>query len=253
MRKPIIAGNWKMHKLIGESVALAAAIREALGGIEEAMSVIAPPFTALGGVAEVLKGSDIRLCGQNLHEAPGGQGAFTGEISASMLLDAGCSHVIIGHSERRTLFSESDSRINAKMKTALQYGLTPIFCLGETLAQREANETFPVIENQLKEGLINIAANDIGRVVIAYEPVWAIGTGKTASPAQAEEVHLFIRGFIENQYGKELAEKIPVLYGGSVNPGNIRELMSRENIDGALVGGASLDAESFSRLVRYKF
>ncbi|MDZ4163800.1 MAG: triose-phosphate isomerase [Smithellaceae bacterium] len=253
MRTPVIAGNWKMHKSIGESVELAAAIRTAVEGTDEVTTVIAPPFTALRSVAEALKGSNIRLSGQNLHEEPRGQGAFTGEISAEMLLDAGCSHVIIGHSERRALFAETDSRINAKMKAALQYGLLPIFCVGETLAQREGNETFPVIETQLKEGLKNIAANDIGRAVIAYEPVWAIGTGKTASPAQAEEVHLYIRGFIEGQYGKESAEKIPILYGGSVNPGNIRDLMSRENIDGALVGGASLDPESFSKIVRYNF
>ncbi|MDI6727169.1 MAG: triose-phosphate isomerase, partial [Smithellaceae bacterium] len=233
MRKPVIAGNWKMHKRIGESVELAAAISEAVGGTEEVTTIIAPPFTALRSVAEALKGSNIRLSGQNLHEAPQGQGAFTGEISAEMLLDAGCSHVIIGHSERRTLFAETDGRINAKIKTAIQYGMAPIFCLGETLAQREGNKAFPVIETQLKEGLKNISANDIGRVVIAYEPVWAIGTGKTASPAQAEEVHLHIRGFIEDQYGKESAEKILIIYGGSVNPGNIRTLMSQENIDGA--------------------
>lgn len=251
MRKPVIAGNWKMNKLIGGSVELASALRESLKNSEGVTVIIAPPFTALNSVAEVIKGSPICLCAQNLHEAPAGKGAFTGEVSAEMLIDAGCSHVIVGHSERRHIFGETDSRINAKIVTAIRYGLTPIFCIGETLGEREGNETFRVIESQLNEGLKNISADDIGRVVIAYEPVWAIGTGKTASPAQAEEVHLFIRRFIAAGYGAAVAESIPIIYGGSVNEGNISELMARENIDGALVGGASLDPASFTKIVKY--
>ncbi len=251
MRKPIIAGNWKMNRRIGESVELALALREYLINYEGVTVIIAPPFTALKSVAEVIKGSPICLSAQNVHEAPEGKGAFTGEISADMLTDAGCSHVIVGHSERRIIFGETDHRINAKVKTGICYGLTPIFCIGETLAQREENETFMVIESQLIEGLKNISVDDISRLIIAYEPVWAIGTGKTASPAQAEEVHVFIRRFIAAKYGEATAGVIPVIYGGSVNSANIRELMAQENIDGALVGGASLDPSSFIKIVKY--
>lgn len=251
MRKPVIAGNWKMNKRIGESVELALALRERLKNCEGVTVIIAPPFTALKSVAEAISESPICLSAQNLHEAPEGKGAFTGEISADMLLDAGCSHVIVGHSERRHILGENDSRINAKVGTAIRYGLTPIFCIGETLAQREGNETLMVLESQLNEGLKNLPVDDIARVVIAYEPVWAIGTGKTASPAQAEEVHVFIRRFIAAKYGAATAEITPIIYGGSVNPANISDLMAQENIDGALVGGASLDASSFTKIVKY--
>jgi triosephosphate isomerase len=247
--KPLIAGNWKMNKTIPDAVAFASQLKNLLAGTDDREVVIAPPFTALSSVAEVLKASNIRLSAQNLSDKA--LGAYTGEISALMLADTGCEYVIIGHSERRALFSEKDAVINAKIRIALASGLKPIFCIGETLAERERNITFRIIEEQIKEGLNNLNPGDIRRLVIAYEPVWAIGTGKTASPEQAQEVHASIRDLMAGAYGKDVASDIPVIYGGSVNPQNIHDLMAERDIDGALVGGASLEVESFVKIVKF--
>jgi triosephosphate isomerase len=249
MMKPFIAGNWKMNKTIPDAVVFASQLRNLLAGTDDREVVLAPPFTALPSVAEVLKGSNIRLSAQNLSDKA--EGAYTGEISALMLADAGCEYVIIGHSERRALFSEKNSVINAKVRIALSSGLKPIFCIGETLDERERDITFRIIEEQIKEGLNNLKTDDIRRLVIAYEPVWAIGTGKTASPEQAQEVHAYIRDLMAGAYGKDVVSNIPVIYGGSVNPENIRYLMAERDIDGALVGGASLAVESFARIVKF--
>ncbi|MBM4315043.1 MAG: triose-phosphate isomerase [Deltaproteobacteria bacterium] len=247
MIRRVIAGNWKMNKTVAESVAFATRLRAAFDTPPGPEVIIAPPFTALRAVAEVIRGSFIALCAQNLHEAQ--KGAYTGEISAGMLLDAGCTCVIIGHSERRTLFGEGNDRINRKLQTALAAGLKPIFCVGESLRQREEDETETVIAHQLKEGLNNLTADDIGRLAIAYEPVWAIGTGKTASPEQAGKVHRFIREWIGHRCGAECAAAIAILYGGSVTPENIAGLMAQPEINGGLIGGASLDVDSFIRMI----
>ncbi len=249
MVKPVIAGNWKMNKTIAEAVAFATSLRAAYSAPPDREVIIAPPFTALRAVSDAIRGSSILLAAQNLHEAE--KGAYTGEISAGMLREAGCACVIVGHSERRTLFGEGDPLINRKLRTAITAGLKPIFCVGESLRQREEDETKTVIERQLKEGLNNFTANDIGCCVIAYEPVWAIGTGKTASPAQAEEVHRFIREWIAGRYGQEKAAAMAILYGGSVTPKNIADLMAQPDINGALVGGASLEVDSFIRIICY--
>jgi triosephosphate isomerase len=209
--------------------------------------VLAPPFTALAVVRKLIDGSGIQLAGQNIHFES--KGAWTGEISAAMLIDSGCEYVILGHSERRTYFHEDDALINKKIKAALKAGLHVIFCLGETLQQREGNETHGVIESQLKFGLEGLTDRDMESLVIAYEPVWAIGTGKTAAPQQAQEVHQFIRAFLETTFQKSTAESIRIQYGGSVNPGNSKILMAQKDIDGALVGSASLDAESFIAII----
>jgi len=251
MPKDVIAGNWKMNKTIGEAVQLASSLRDALAGRRDLPEIIiAPPFTALHAVSAVIAGSPVSLAAQNIHEAP--KGAFTGEISGEMLRDAGCSHVIIGHSERRNIFGETDKRINKKLFAALAAGLKPIFCVGETLQEREENRIEEVIGLQMKEGLNNLPEDAIRRVLLAYEPVWAIGTGKTASPAQAQEVHLFLRNWMTEKYGRDISDEMAILYGGSVTPQNIGSLMSERDINGALVGGASLDADSFVRIVEYK-
>ena len=247
MIRPVIAGNWKMNKTVEESVAFAVRLRAAYDAPPEPEVIIAPPFTALQAVANAIRGSFIRLAAQNLHEAE--KGAYTGEISGGMLREAGCTCVIIGHSERRTLFGEADDRINRKLRAALTAGLEPIFCVGELLLQREEGKTEAVIEHQLKEGLNNLTASDIGKSVIAYEPVWAIGTGKTASPEEAEEVHRFIREWIARRYGPESGAELAILYGGSVTPENIAGLLAQPDINGALVGGASLDVDSFIRII----
>jgi len=245
-RKPFIAGNWKMCKNVKEAVSLAKSLKSKLKGVKDKDILICPAFTALCCVYEEIKNSNIKLGAQNMYFED--EGAFTGEISASMLKDF-CEYVILGHSERRQFFNETDEVVNKKIKKALEHGLKPILCIGETLEQREKNETFNVIKKQLKESLKN--ENGIKNVVIAYEPIWAIGTGKTATPEQAEEVHLFIRKEIEKIYDKETSADIRILYGGSVKPDNIKDLMEKENIDGALVGGASLDADSFSKIVTF--
>jgi triosephosphate isomerase (TIM) len=249
MVRPVIAGNWKMNKTVAEAVAFTARLREAYGTPPDRKVIIAPPFTALQAVADAIQGSFILLAAQNLHEAE--KGAYTGEISGGMLREAGCDCVIVGHSERRTLFAESDERINRKLRASLTAGLEPIFCVGESLLQRGEGKMEAVIEHQLKEGLNNLTADDISKLLIAYEPVWAIGTGKTASPLQAEEVHCFIREWVTRRYGPECGAELAVLYGGSVTPKNIAELMAQPDINGVLVGGASLDVDSFIQLIGY--
>jgi triosephosphate isomerase len=249
MIRPVIAGNWKMNKGIADAVAFAVQLREAVESRPDREVIIAPPFTALTAVAAALQGSSLELAAQNLHEAD--KGAYTGEVSGAMLFETGCRYVIVGHSERRTLFGEGDDRINLKLRAALAAGLKPIFCVGESLRQREEGETQGIVERQLKEGLNNFAADAIGRLIVAYEPVWAIGTGRTATPDQAGEVHRFIRGWLARVYSREAAEAMPILYGGSVTPVNIVELMKQPDINGALVGGASLDFDSFVRIIGY--
>jgi len=250
MPRPLIAGNWKMHMTIGEAVTHARQLRERFSPPIDRDVMIAPPFTALRAVSEALSGSLIGLGAQNVSDEP--KGAFTGEISAGMLADAGCRYVIVGHSERRRLFGEDDALINRKLKAVLAAGLIPILCVGETLDQREAGAAFPVIEEQVNAGLKNLEAGDIGPCIVAYEPVWAIGTGRTATPDQAEEVHAFIRSRVSARFGETAAADLRILYGGSVTPENIDRLMECPSIDGALVGGASLSVESFSRIVRYR-
>jgi triosephosphate isomerase (TIM) len=250
MRRPIIVGNWKMHKTTAEAVALVKALSGSVAQVDGVDIGVAPPYTALMAVAEALRGSTIFVAAQNMHWEP--QGAFTGEISAAMLTDVGCTRVIIGHSERRQFFAETDMTVNRKLRAALTAQLDPILCIGETLDQREGNATFGVLEQQVRQGLADIAAEGMSRVVMAYEPIWAIGTGKTATPAQAQEVHAFIRGLLGELYGKALADDVRIQYGGSVNAGNIHALMSQPDVDGALVGGASLEASSFAQIVSFQ-
>jgi len=250
VRRPIIAGNWKMHCTSGEAVLLARELMERLASGVEPEVVIAPPYTALLAVKEALAGSSIALSGQNLHWES--HGAFTGEISASMLTDAGCSHVIIGHSERRSLFGETDTTVNRRVIAALAQGLTPIVCVGETLEQREAGATRDVVLGQVDGGLAGLDADAVAQLVLAYEPVWAIGTGHTASPEQAQEVHAWIRGRLVETAGPAVAAGMRILYGGSVKPANVSELMHKPDLDGALVGGASLKADSFEQIVRFE-
>jgi triosephosphate isomerase len=250
MRRAIIVGNWKMHKTTAEAVALVKALQASVAEVQDVDIGVAPPFTALMAVGEVLRGSAIFVAAQNMHWEP--QGAYTGEISAAMLTDVGCKRVIIGHSERRQYFAETDATVNRKLRAALNAQLDPILCVGETLEQREGNVTSEVLEQQLRQGLAEIPAEGMPRVVIAYEPVWAIGTGKTATPAQAQEVHAFIRGLLGTLYGKALADQVRIQYGGSVNAGNIHTLMTQPDVDGALVGGASLEASSFAQIVSFQ-
>lgn len=247
-RRPLIAGNWKMHLTIAEAESLAQAIVG--GGIPADRDVmLAPPHTALAAVNKVLQGSPVLLASQ--HSGWEKQGAFTGEISPVMLKDAGCSMAIIGHSERRHIFGETDQLINKRLTAALRHGLIPILCIGETLEEREANQTFKVLETQLRGGLTGVDSSEADKLVIAYEPVWAIGTGKTASEDQAQEVHAFLRTLLEKMYEKDIASQIRILYGGSVKPDNVDALMSRNDVDGALVGGAALQAESFIRIIHF--
>lgn len=247
MRKTIVAGNWKMNMNLVQAKALAEALKKAVGHNIDPAVLICPPFTAITEVALVLKDSEILIGGQNMHEAD--SGAFTGEVSGEMLLTSGCSHVILGHSERRILFSESDRLVNAKVKKALSVGLKPIVCVGEKLERREAGETEQVIEGHLNGSLDSLSVADMENVIIAYEPVWAIGTGKVASPEQAEEVHLFIRRYLADKYNQDIADNVTILYGGSVNATNAAGLFAKENIDGGLIGGASLKAEEFTAIV----
>ena len=249
MIKPIIAANWKMNKTVSEAIDFVNRMKKFVLGINDREVVIAPPFPALYPVGAVLKDSGMSLAAQNLGAYK--EGAYTGEISARMLVDVGCTHVIVGHSERRTLFGESNEIVNAKIGMALQFGMRPIVCIGETLQDREAGKTFDVIERQIKEGLNQVAVYDISQIIIAYEPVWAIGTGKTATTGQAGEAHAFIRQLMEELYGKGPAGGLPILYGGSVNPENIGKLMAQPDINGALVGGASQDVETFRKIVAF--
>ncbi len=250
MRKPIIAGNWKMHKTIAEATGLVAELAAAAAALDDVEVIVAPPFTALAGVAGALPaGSVLQVAGQNCYCEE--SGAFTGEVAPSMLVDAGCSHVILGHSERRKIFGEDDALINRKVHAALAAGLRVILCIGETLEEREQDRMYDVLRTQVSEGLKGLDGEQMARVVIAYEPVWAIGTGRTASSDQAEEAHSFVRGLIGGLFGQREAEAIRILYGGSVKPANIDGLMARENIDGALVGGASLQAGDFIRIMNF--
>ena len=249
-RIPVIAGNWKMNKTVGEAVDLVRQLKTLIEKVDGVEVIVAPPFTALHAVREESKGSLIRLAAQNLYWEE--KGAFTGEVSASMIREVGCEFVIIGHSERRQLFGETDESVNRRIRAALGQGLKPIFCIGETLKEREDEKTFPVIETQVKGGLKDLGEKEVLTIAVAYEPVWAIGTGKTATPQQAQEVHRFIRETLEKRYSKDVAEKIRIQYGGSVTPENIKGLMDQQDIDGALVGGASLKADSFARIVRFK-
>ena len=244
MRKWIVAGNWKMHNTIAESIALARAIKEGFSGSANGEVVVAPPFTALSAVGDALKGSAVRLAAQNMYSED--KGAFTGEISPLMLKDAGCAYVIIGHSERRKYFSETDDGVNAKVKKALAAGLKPIVCVGETDEERVQGVTQSVVGRQVRGALAGVEKLD--DVVIAYEPVWAIGTGKVATSAQAEEVHAFVRGLIRELFGAA-AEELRILYGGSVTKDNVAELAAMEDIDGALVGGASLKPDGFLGII----
>ena len=249
MPRPFIAGNWKMHKTISEALEFAGALARRFPPPQERDIVIAASFTALHALGQSLRTSAIQLSAQNVHWEE--QGAFTGEVSARMLSEAGCRYVIVGHSERRRLFGEQNREINLKIWAALTGGLKPILCVGETLEERGEEKTFSVVRKQLKEGLNNLTPDDIRRVIVAYEPVWAIGTGRTAAPAQAQEVHRFIRQLLEGLCGEDLTAAIPIIYGGSVTPGNIRELMAETDINGVLAGGASLDVESFSKILQF--
>jgi len=249
-RLPFMAGNWKMNKTVGEALDLVRELKAATSGIKDVEVAVAPPFTALYAVHKELEGSSIRLAAQNLYWEE--KGAFTGEVSPLMLKEVGCDYVIIGHSERRQFFGETDETVNRRIKAALAQGLKMIFCIGETLREREGGKTFSVIESQVEGGLKGLDDKKTRNMAIAYEPVWAIGTGKTATPEQAEEVHRFIRKKLEKLYSREVSEEIRIQYGGSVTPENIKGLMNQPNIDGALVGGASLKAETFSKIVRFK-
>ena len=249
MRKPVIAGNWKMFKTVSEAVNTAVALKPLVSNANHCEIVIAPVFTALKSVADRLEGSNINVAAQNISDQIK-HGAHTGEICGDMLKDAGCSHVIIGHSERRAMYGDSDAFINRKIQAALHFGLTPIFCVGETLEERDAGNEETVVASQLANGLQGIG--DLTKIIIAYEPVWAIGTGRTASPEQAQQMHASIRDWLKTNSGNEIASNLRILYGGSVKPENISELMNCADIDGALVGGASLEAESFARIVNYR-
>jgi len=246
-RVPLIAGNWKMHKTGNQAAEDAGKLKELVKQASNVEVMIAPTYTALFQVARAIEGSLIALGAQNLYWEP--QGAYTGEISAEMLKDVGCSQVIIGHSERRQFFGETDETVNRKIRAAVSVGLLPVFCVGETEAQRESGETFSVLDKQVRDGLKDFAFDDPAGLVVAYEPVWAIGTGKTATREQAQEAHAYIRSVLETLFGKPVAEGVRILYGGSVKPDNVKALMEMPDVDGALVGGASLDPETFSKLV----
>lgn len=250
MRKTIIAGNWKMYKTIGEAIELANGLKRGLFelGPDVIDIVLCPPFTALSEVAEVIAESNIKLGAQDCYWQD--EGAFTGEVSCKMIKDAGAGYVIIGHSERRQYFGETNETVNKKIGAALKSGLLPIVCVGETLAEREKNLTFHVLDDHIKNGLKNVSEEDMPKIVIAYEPVWAIGTGKTATSLQAEEAHSYIRGILVKMYNQEISSEVRIQYGGSVKPENIAELMKQPDVDGALVGGASLKIESFADIVK---
>ncbi len=247
-RKPIVAGNWKMNKTVAEALGLVQDVRELVGNVHDVEIVVAPPFTAIEPVHRALEASNIGVAGQNCHWES--SGAFTGEISAAMLKEAGCRYVIVGHSERRQYFGETDETVNRRARAVLREGLHPIICVGETLAEREANRTLQVVSTQLKGALAGISAQDALRTVIAYEPVWAIGTGRTATADQAQEVHAHIREILIEVYDRPTAYAVRIQYGGSVKADNAAELMSKPDVDGALVGGASLKATDFAAIVK---
>jgi len=247
-KRPFIAGNWKMHLSLSEARELAGEIVRTAGSLAEADMVVLPPFTALTETARVLTGSPVALGAQNLFWED--KGAFTGEVSGPMLSDAGCRYVVIGHSERRQYFGETNATVNKRIVAALRAGLRPIICIGETLSERESAKTWDVLGGQIDGGLAGAGADTFDHLILAYEPVWAIGTGRTATPAQAEESHAFIRARIEEKAGNEAAECAIILYGGSVKPANSYALFRERNIDGFLVGGASLEAFSFLEIVK---
>ena len=249
MRRAVIAGNWKMFKTVKEAIALVSELKKSLTEADDREIIVAPPFTSLFPLSEEIKGSVIKLSAQDCFWEK--EGAYTGQVSPLMLKDAGCSHVIIGHSERRQYFGETDETVNRKVRASIDAGLIPIMCIGEMLEEREEGETFAVLETQLRGGMQDIPVKETEGFIIAYEPVWAIGTGKTATPEQAEEVHAFIRGRLEKAHSRTVAQGIRILYGGSVKPENIDALMAKPDIDGALVGGASLKADSFSRICQF--
>ena len=247
MRTPLLAANWKMHKTAPEAVAFVTAFAPRVGAVTDADIVLAPPFTALGAVAEACRNTRIAVAGQNLHWAP--EGAFTGEISPGMLADAGATRVILGHSERRQLFGEDDALVARKTRAAIDAGLTPIVCVGETLDQREAGETPAVLARQIEGSLAGVTPAELAALVVAYEPVWAIGTGRTATPDQAQDAHAHIRRCLAGLGGAAAADACRLLYGGSVKPANAEAIAGQADVDGALVGGASLEPASFAEIV----
>jgi len=247
LRKPLIAGNWKMHKTVKESIEFALEFKERIGDVNDRDVVIAPPFVSLFPMFDILKDSNVKLSAQNMYFEE--QGAFTGEISPIMVEESGCKFVILGHSERRHIFGETDEIINKKVLSAVSHRLIPILCVGETLEDRENRRTFDIVGEQLARGLYGI--NFSADFVVAYEPVWAIGTGRTATPEIAEEVHGYLRNKITEIFGKDKGDNVRILYGGSVKPENVEGLMAMENIDGALVGGASLKVDSFEKIIKF--
>lgn len=246
--KPFLAGNWKMHKTIPEAVEMVKALKEESPQLTDAELVVIPPYTMLSEVKKVIEGSTIQLGAQNIFWEE--KGAFTGEVSPPMLKDAGCQYVTIGHSERRQYFGETNETVNKKIKAALAHELTPIMCIGESSEEREKGNTMDKVETQINSGLEGLGKDEIRRIVIAYEPIWAIGTGVTATPSQAEEVHSFIRKKLTEKYGNEIASYVIILYGGSVKPANTYSILKESNINGALVGGASLEADSFIQITK---
>ena len=248
MRTPLIAGNFKMFKTVAETVSYVRELRDLIKDARGVDVVIAPPFTAIAAAAEAAKGSAIGVAGQDVHWER--EGAFTGEVSTAMLREAGARFAIVGHSERRTLFGETNGSVNKKMRAALGAGLVPIVCIGETLDERDRNETLAVLDRQIKEGLDGVTGEQLSGMVLAYEPVWAIGTGRNATPAQAGEAHFHIRQRLKQWFGLESSERCRVLYGGSVKPDNIAKLIAEPDVDGALVGGASLDPKAFFAIIR---
>jgi triosephosphate isomerase len=247
LRKPLVVGNWKLYKTVAEARALASGLRQRLSADAAVETAVAPVFTALLAVREALAGSSIALCAQDAYWEP--QGAFTGEVSAALLKDVGCSYVIVGHSERRALFGETDEHVRRKAEAVLQTDLTPIVCVGESLAQREAGESTAHVLRQVAAALAGLPEPSVTRLVIAYEPIWAIGTGRTAQPSDAQEMQAQIRQLVAERYGRSAAERMRILYGGSVKPDNARGLLAEPDVDGALVGGASLEIESFAAIV----
>ena len=248
MRRVIIAGNWKMFKTINESIELVTLLKRSVVDINDLEIVVCPPFTSLSDVRELIMDTNIKLGAQDCYWEK--EGAFTGEVSASMLKSAGCEYVIVGHSERRQLFGDTNETVNKKAKAALREGLRPIVCVGERLSDRQAGKTFDVVKDHVTNSLSGLTGEDMLKVVIAYEPVWAIGTGVNATKEQAEEVHKYIRELLKKMYGAEISGSVRIQYGGSVKPDNIRELISEEDVDGALVGGASLKADSFAQIIK---
>jgi len=248
MRHPFIAGNWKMFKTVHDTIVYVKEFRSVVKDIEDVEIVLAPPFTALHAAAEAARNSNVGISGQDLHWER--EGAFTGEVSGLMVREAGAEYIIIGHSERRQYFGETDATVSRKLHAALNAKLIPIVCIGETLDERERNETLAVLDRQIKDGFDGITGEQVGALVIAYEPVWAIGTGRTATAAQAQEAHAHIRQRLRQWFGGPAADECHVIYGGSVKPDNTRDLIGQPDVDGALVGGASLEIKSFSEIIR---